>query len=202
MTSTSVGMRCPECASQRTRVSQPGRRRPSRSDAPATYALIAICVAAFIAEFVGGGTGGARRRREDRSTTAACSAAAVADGEHVPDRHLGLPARRAPAPRPQHVRPLHPRHPARAGDRDRCGSSAIYAVSMLGGSFGALLLDPNELTVGASGGDLRADGGRLLDRAPPRPRRARLAGRVLRRHQPRLHVQHPATSASAATSAG
>ena len=28
----------------------------------------------------------------------------------------------------------------------------IYAVSILGGSFGALLLDPNELTVGASGG--------------------------------------------------
>ena len=28
----------------------------------------------------------------------------------------------------------------------------IYVVSILGGSFGALLLDPNELTVGASGG--------------------------------------------------
>ena len=28
----------------------------------------------------------------------------------------------------------------------------IYAVSVLGGAFGALLLDPNELTVGASGG--------------------------------------------------
>jgi membrane associated rhomboid family serine protease len=28
----------------------------------------------------------------------------------------------------------------------------IYVVSILGGSFGALLLDPNQLTVGASGG--------------------------------------------------
>ena len=28
----------------------------------------------------------------------------------------------------------------------------IYAVSVLGGAFGALLFDPNELTVGASGG--------------------------------------------------
>ena len=41
MTPTPVGMRCPECARQRTRVTR-GAVRPGRADAPATYVLIAI----------------------------------------------------------------------------------------------------------------------------------------------------------------
>src|SRR5437868_2231822 len=49
MTTTSVGMRCPECARDRTRV----RRLPSRSQAGipvVTRALIAINVIVFLAE--------------------------------------------------------------------------------------------------------------------------------------------------------
>ena len=55
MTSTPVGMRCPECASQRTQVRNP-IGAAGRADAPATYAIIAICVAAFIGEIATGGT--------------------------------------------------------------------------------------------------------------------------------------------------
>src|ERR1700716_4037061 len=52
MTPTPVGMRCPECAQQRTQVRTIG----STSNEPvATYVLIAINVAVFIAASVGGG---------------------------------------------------------------------------------------------------------------------------------------------------
>src|SRR5436189_1449150 len=53
MTVTPVGMRCPDCARQRTPVRRiiPGLQAGA---APATYALIAINVAAFVAELAGG----------------------------------------------------------------------------------------------------------------------------------------------------
>jgi membrane associated rhomboid family serine protease len=149
MTSTPVGMRCPECAHQRTRVRAPlmaGRR----SDAPATYALIVICVAAFVAELFAGGAssfdGGGKLIREG-----GLFAAGVANGEpyrivtsaflHAGLLHLGL-----------NMFALYILgtllEPAIGTPR----FVAIYAASILGGSFVALLLDPNELTVGASGG--------------------------------------------------
>src|SRR5438874_812899 len=47
MTSTPVGMRCPECAKQRTRV----RHIRAAASAPrVTYALIAMNIAAFLSE--------------------------------------------------------------------------------------------------------------------------------------------------------
>src|ERR1041385_527499 len=52
MTPTSVGMRCPECARQRTRVVRP--RSMSSGATTATYVLIVINVAAFLAELVSG----------------------------------------------------------------------------------------------------------------------------------------------------
>lgn len=53
MTSTAVGMRCPECARQRTRVH---RVRPGEIAAPtATQALIAINVVVYLAELATGG---------------------------------------------------------------------------------------------------------------------------------------------------
>src|SRR3954470_16137079 len=55
MTSTPVGMRCPECARQRTRVKNPVGAA-GRLDAPATYGLVAVCVLAFFAEVASGGT--------------------------------------------------------------------------------------------------------------------------------------------------
>ena len=47
MTSTPVGMRCPECAKQRTRVM---RMREMTTVPRVTYALIAINVVAFLSE--------------------------------------------------------------------------------------------------------------------------------------------------------
>ena len=58
MTPTPVGMRCPECAGQRTRVVQnPTGARTGFEAAPATFILIAINVIAFLAE-IGAGSGG------------------------------------------------------------------------------------------------------------------------------------------------
>jgi membrane associated rhomboid family serine protease len=150
MTSTSVGMRCPECARQSTRV-----RRMSASgvgEEPAlTYVLIGINVVVALGGFLGGastttgGVGGSVLL-DDGSV----SRAAIADGEywrlltagflHAGLFHLlfnmfalyvlgGL---------------LEP-----AVGRFRFG--LIYLVSLLAGSFGALLLSPNSPTVGASG---------------------------------------------------
>src|SRR3954466_9194209 len=63
MTSTPVGMRCPECARQRTKA----RGISSATNEPVlTYVLIGICVAAFVGEVAGGasasgsGFGGSR----------------------------------------------------------------------------------------------------------------------------------------------
>jgi membrane associated rhomboid family serine protease len=149
MTSTPVGMRCPECAHQRTRVRAPlmaGRR----SDAPATYALIAICVAAFVAELFAGGAssfdGGGKLIREG-----GLFAAGVANGEpyrivtsaflHAGLLHLGL-----------NMFALYILGTLLEPAIGSARFLGIYAASVLAGSFGALLLDPNELTVGASGG--------------------------------------------------
>src|SRR5256885_2515735 len=57
MTPTPVGMRCPECAGQTTPVRRLGAGL-SAGRAPATYALIAINVAFFVAEVAGGGSAG------------------------------------------------------------------------------------------------------------------------------------------------
>jgi membrane associated rhomboid family serine protease len=148
MTVTPVGMRCPECARQRTQV----RGVPSglrAGAAPATYALIAINVIAFIVELAGGGAGsfqGGGRVIHD----AGLNGPAVADGEWwriVTSAFL-------------HAGPLHLALNMFAlfilGTLLEPGIGtprfiATYVVSLLAGAFGALLLDPHETTVGASG---------------------------------------------------
>jgi membrane associated rhomboid family serine protease len=148
MTSTPVGMRCPECARQRTTV----HRAPAGiggGAAPVTTALIIINVVAYLAEMVGGGSsaiGGGGSVIVDFGLFGP----AVEDGEwyrivtggflHAGLIHLGfnmlalyfLGGLLEPAIGPWRF-------------------IAIYFVSLLGGSFGALVLDPLELTVGASG---------------------------------------------------
>src|SRR4029078_6124622 len=58
MTPTPGGMRCPECASQRTRVGRNPTGRPGQASAfPATVALIAINVIIYLIEIGGGGGG-------------------------------------------------------------------------------------------------------------------------------------------------
>jgi len=155
MTSTPVGMRCPECARQRTRVHNP-TGAATRSDAPATYAIIGLCVAAFLAEILSGaellGGGDAGSVAIDFGLFAYGGPGfGVAEGEvyrivtaaflHSGIIHLGL-----------NMFALYILgtllEPA-IGTRRFLG---IYVAAILAGSCGALLLDPDQLTVGASGG--------------------------------------------------
>ncbi len=149
MTSTPVGMRCPECARQRTKVRNP-TGIAGRSDAPATYVLIVLCVAAFLAEMASGGAssfeGGGELIRDGGLT-----AGAVADGEiyrvitsaflHAGLLHLGF-----------NMFALYILGTLLEPAIGTARFVGIYAVSIIGGALGALALDPNELTVGASGG--------------------------------------------------
>jgi membrane associated rhomboid family serine protease len=148
MTSTPVGMRCPECAGQRTQV----RRGPAAIAATATpyvtYALIALNVVAFMVTLGGGAAavdGGGSVIRDY-----GLAGPPVAGGEwyrivtggflHAGLIHLGL-----------NMLVLYflgrLLEPAIGAPR----LLAIYLVSLLAGAFGALLLDPNQITVGASG---------------------------------------------------
>jgi membrane associated rhomboid family serine protease len=148
MTVTPVGMRCPECARQRTQVRRIGTGLQAGA-APATYALIAINVVAFVAELVAGGAasfqGGGRLIHD-----AGLNGPAVADGDWWRIVTAGF----------LHAGPLHIAlnmfalfilgtllEPAIGTPR----FLGVYFVSLLAGSFGALLLDPHETTVGASG---------------------------------------------------
>jgi membrane associated rhomboid family serine protease len=149
MTVTPVGMRCPDCARERTKVRQPAGAA-TRNDAPATYALIGLCVLAFLGELFGGGgtstfDGGGRVIREG-----GLFGPAVDDGEwyrlitsgflHAGILHLGL-----------NMFALYILGTILEPGIGSARFVAIYFVSLLGGSFGALLLDPREITVGASG---------------------------------------------------
>ncbi|HEV7806867.1 MAG TPA: rhomboid family intramembrane serine protease [Solirubrobacteraceae bacterium] len=144
MTPTPVGMRCPECSRQKTKV----RTAATLTKAPQlTYALIAINLAAFVAASTGGGGLGTSGPVYEHGVL---YAAAVADGEWwrivtAGFLHGGL----------LHIAfnmyflyfigtLLEP-----AIGRLRFG--IIYFVSLIGGSFGALLLSPDAPTVGASG---------------------------------------------------
>jgi membrane associated rhomboid family serine protease len=149
MTSTPVGMRCPECAGQRTQVRNPVGA-PGRNDAPATYAIIGLCVIAFVAELAGGGAsqfgGSGKVVREG-----GLFAGGVAGGEpyrivtagflHAGILHLGL-----------NLFALYILGTLLEPAIGTARFVGIYAVSLLAGSFGALLLSPDVLTVGASGG--------------------------------------------------
>lgn len=148
MTVTPVGMRCPECARERTRVTR-GAGSAASSEAPVTFTLIAICVLAFFATVAGGGDIG----RGGGSVTAEAGlfGPLVADGQpyrivtsaflHAGIFHLGVNML---------VLFILGRllEPAIGSLR----FAGIFAVAVLAGSFGALLLDPTKVTVGASGG--------------------------------------------------
>ena len=147
MTPTPVGMRCPECARERTRV----RTAASLTEEPVvTYVLIALNVAAFIGSLAGGG---ALATRGGGSVIAngALNGPAIADQHeywrlvtgaflHAGLLHIGfnmyllwiLGGLLEPA-------------------IGRVRFLGLYVVSLLGGSFGALLASPHGLTVGASG---------------------------------------------------
>ncbi len=151
MISTPVGMRCPECASQRTQVRSVSFGGFGGGAEPATYVLIALNALAFIAEILGGGgpvsTGAGGSLIQDGGLNAV---AVNLQGEwwriitsgflHAGAFHLLL-----------NMFALYILgsllEPAVGTPR----FVGIYLVSLLAGACGALVLDPNELTVGASG---------------------------------------------------
>ena len=146
MTSTPVGMRCPECAQQKTKV-RSGSGAMSGAHTPyATYALIAINVVAFIAELGAGGSATSGDLIHDGGILGS----AISDGDIYRIVTGGF----------LHAGPLHLLFNMYvlyvAGTLLEPGIGtprflAIYFISLLAGSFGALLLSPDELTVGASG---------------------------------------------------
>src|SRR3954468_8365912 len=151
MTPTPVGMRCPECASQRTRVVRNPTGTPAGFAAwPATYALIAINVIVFLIE-IAKGSGGLFAEQGSRFVAdyGLCGPS-VAEGEwyrlittgflHASFIHIGF-----------NMLLLYflgrLLEPALGTPR----FLILYFASLLAGSLGALILEPNSLGIGASG---------------------------------------------------
>jgi len=145
MTATPVGMRCPECSRQKTKVRTAAT---IRRDPTLTYVLIAINVIAFLA--MSGGGGGFDGRGGTVYDNGALYGPLVADGEwwrivssgflHAGILHLAF-----------NMYFLYFLGNLMEPEIGRLRFAAIYFVSLLGGSFGALLISPNAVTVGASG---------------------------------------------------
>jgi membrane associated rhomboid family serine protease len=150
MTPTPVGMRCPECMRQRTKVVQGvGGGATGFARAPATFVLIGLNVIAYLVE-IAAGVGGLNNPGGEIVVKYALFGPAVAEGEwyrlvtsgflHASLFHIGfnmlllfLLGRLL--------------EPALGTTR----FVVLYFASLLAGSLGALVLDPNALTLGASG---------------------------------------------------
>jgi membrane associated rhomboid family serine protease len=166
MTPTSVGMRCPECSRDKTKV------RTVRSlggDPYVTYTLIAINVLVFLGSTVGGerigGSGG--------------GSVLLHGGLYGPAIHFNHEYWRIVTSGFLHENIIHIGfnmyflyvlggllEPALGRGR----FLAVYLVALLGGSFGALLVTPDSLTVGASGACFGVLGGAIalaMDRGIP-----------------------------------
>jgi membrane associated rhomboid family serine protease len=149
MTPTPVGMRCPECASQRTRVVRNPTGTPGFESSPATYILIGLNVVAFLIE-IATGSGGFGKLGGSVIRDFALFGPAVAEGEwyrlitagflHASIIHIGFN---------MFLLYMLGRllEPALGTPR----FLALYFASLLAGSCGALFLDPDAFTIGASG---------------------------------------------------
>jgi membrane associated rhomboid family serine protease len=149
MTPTPVGMRCPECASQRTRVVRGVAQGDGFSRSPATYVLIAINVIVFLVE-IASSNGGLGSSGGQVSVDFGLFGPFVAEGEwyrlltsgflHAGIVHIGF-----------NMLLLYflgrLLEPALGTPR----FLVLYFASLLAGSFGALVAQPNVLTIGASG---------------------------------------------------
>jgi membrane associated rhomboid family serine protease len=151
MTPTPVGMRCPECASQRTRVVRNPTGTPAGfAAAPATYALIAINVIVFLVEITQGAGGLFAEQGSRFVFDFGLFGRSVAEGEwyrlltsgflHASFIHIGF-----------NMLLLYflgrLLEPALGTPR----FLVLYFASLLAGSLGALILEPNSLGIGASG---------------------------------------------------
>src|SRR3954447_22936825 len=159
MTPTPVGMRCPECSKQRTKVRD---LAAPRGGTDVTKVLIALNVIAFLAELSSGGTaisdvGGSVIRRG-----ALFGPSISIDHEYYRLVTSGF----------LHAGFIHIAfnmyllwilgqmlEPALGGVR----FAAIYVTALLAGSFGALLVEPNSVTVGASGAVFGLMGARFVE---------------------------------------
>ncbi len=147
MTPTPVGMRCPECSRQKTKV----RTAASiRRDPQLAYVLIALNLIAFVATAASGGGGLMRSGGGEVFNNGALFGPLVADGEwwrivtagflHAGLLHIAF-----------NMYFLYFLGNLLEPEIGKLRFGAIYVVSLLGGSFGALLLSPDAVTVGASG---------------------------------------------------
>jgi membrane associated rhomboid family serine protease len=151
MTPTPVGMRCPECMRQRTKVVRNPTGTPGQWSAfPATMVLIAINVVVFLVE-IANGSGGLMNEQSSRFVVDyGLFGPFVEEGDwyrlitsgflHANLIHIGfnmlllfLLGRLL--------------EPALGTPR----FLVLYFASLLAGSLGVMVLDPNALTIGASG---------------------------------------------------
>jgi membrane associated rhomboid family serine protease len=144
MTPTPVGMRCPECSRQKTKTRS---LASTRSEPRVTVFLIIACAIAFLGsgQFGVGSSGGTSLYRDG-----ALFGPAVADGElwrlvtsgflHAGLIHIGF-----------NMYLLWILGQLLEPDLGSVRFAALYVTSLLFGAFGALLLKPDALTVGASG---------------------------------------------------
>jgi membrane associated rhomboid family serine protease len=148
MTPTSVGMRCPECSREKTRVV---RRAYAGGEPIVTYTLIAVNVLAFIGTLVSGSSvGGSVAGGSSLLAKAALNGPDVANGDwwriitsgflHYGFLHLAF-----------NMYALYILGSMLEPVVGRVRFSLIYFVGLISGSVGALILDPNALTAGASG---------------------------------------------------
>ena len=151
MTPTPVGMRCPECAPGPSRV-----QRASSAVSPDTPALTYILIGLCVIIFFGCMSSGMRIDGNDLFASPlardfALAAPLVADGDfwrlitysfvHSGIIHIGF-----------NMLILWQLGSMLEPAIGRVQFAVIYFVSVLGGALGALILDPNVGTVGASGG--------------------------------------------------
>jgi membrane associated rhomboid family serine protease len=149
MTSTPVGMRCPECARDRTKVVSGPGAFSAAGRRPGTYALIGLNVIVFLAEILGSGSGGFSGGGK-LIHDAGLHGPSIANGDwwrvitggflHAGFLHLALN--------------MYVLYVAGSILEPGIGTPrflGIYFVSLVAGSLGALLLDPHTTTVGASG---------------------------------------------------
>jgi membrane associated rhomboid family serine protease len=142
MTPTPVGMRCPECARQRTKVQT---MASTRSEPRVTVAIIIACAVLFLG--TNGFSGGSGKLWNDLLLFG-------------PAIDIGHDYWRLVTAGFLHAGPIHilfnmyllwilgsMLEPALGSGR----FAALYFTALLCGSFGALLIDPNAPTVGASG---------------------------------------------------
>jgi membrane associated rhomboid family serine protease len=157
MTPTPVGMRCPECSKDRTKV----RTISAPSDEPiVTYALIAINVLAFLGSLAGGGAV-ATRGGGSVIDNGALFGPDIANGEywrlvtsgflHAGLIHIAF-----------NMYLLYILGTLLEPAIGRARFLVLYFTSLLGGSLGALLVSPNSLTVGASGAVFGLMGGAVV----------------------------------------